>query len=922
MGWIKNLISGLQTLRHSEQTERELDEELRAFHDASVDEKMRRGMPEDDAARAARVEIGSANAVKHHVRSAAWESWVENLWLDLRLSLRVLMRSPGFMLIAVLSLALGIGANTAIFTLIKQVSLQDLPVHKPQQLVTFGKSLTDGVFGGIDLGAFDEFTYDFARQLEKNPGPFQGVAAYSSFPPEVSVRLPGSGAALQVRVRAISGNFFSVLGANPMLGRAITSSDVTAPGQNAVVLVSHHFWQKMLSSDPAIVGKTITINTTPFTVIGVMPEGFHGIARQFNPPNMWAPLTMMDVLTSGSGMLAPRSFYFLHMFARLSPQSSLAADQQWLDGQIRNYVRAGEGKTIQAERRAEIERLTEKLVPGGRGVSQLGNQYGASLTILMVVVVIVLLISCANLANFLLARAVVRQREIATRLALGSSRARIVRQSFIEAMLLSLAGGASGLAVAFAATRALISFVAQGATYSPLSARPDATMLLFTLGVSVFAGALFGLAPALYVGRSSARLAANANVRTAASGGGRKGRFWPNALVTVQIMLSVLLLVGAGLFLRTLENLQNQNLGFNRTHLLIAQFDPHLAGYKPEQVPALNQRLLDRLSAIPGVQSAALSTVSPISQGGWHSSMTIPGYTPAPKEDMGSVLERVSGHYFETTGISIVAGRAIEPADHAGAAKVAVINEVIARKYFLHGDAIGRTLKLGIDSVAGPWRIVGIAHDTKFSGPRNKPSPIVYLPLAQVVGAHGEGIPDSYAYTMLLRTKGDPADSIADLRRAVASLDPNLPLLEVRTIAEQVDSFVSHEALISRLTAIFALLALLLVCIGLYGVMSFNIQRRSNEIGIRMALGATKGGVQWMVLRESLWLLVAGLALGLPIALAGANAVRSQLYEMSPFDPSIAVLAAFVIATVALLAAWLPARRAARVDPVVSLRCE
>lgn len=922
MSFWRSLNSGFRSLMHSKRTERELDEELQAFHDASVGEKMRQGMPADAAERAARIEMGSRNAVKHHVRSAGWESWVESFLSDLRLSLRGLMRSPGFTLIAVLSLALGIGANTAIFTLIKQVLLQSLPVYKPQQLVLFGKSLSNGILGGVDVGTYDQYTYDFALQLERHPGPFAGVASYSSFPPEVSVRVPGAGAAEQVTTSLVSGNFFGVLGAEPMIGRTITPSDASAPGQNAVVVVSHHFWQKVLSSDPAIVGRTININSTPFTVIGVMPERFHGMSRDFDPPDLWAPLTMAEAIMMQPGMLAPRSFYFLHMFARTSPQSSVAADQQWLDTQIRNYVLAGEGKTITPERRAEIGRLTDKLAPGGSGVSHIGDKYGTSLNILMAVVGIVLLIACANLANFLLARAVMRQREIATRLALGSSRARIVRQSFMEAILLSLAGGACGLAVAFAATRTLIAFVAEGATYSPLSARPDATTLLFTLGVSLLAGALFGLAPALHVGRSSARLASNANARTASGAGGRKGRFWPNALVTVQIMLSVLLLVGAGLFLRTLEKLQDQNLGFNQTHLLIAGFDPHLAGYTPEQVPGLNQRLIDRLSAIPGVQSVALSAVPPISQGAWHSSLTIPGYTPAPREDMGSVLERVSGRYFETTGIPIVAGRAIAPADHAGTAKVAVINEVIAKKYFPHGDAIGRTLKIGIDSVAGPWRIVGVAQNTKFFGPREKPSPIVYLPLAQIVGKNGEGIGDSFAYTMLLRTKRDPAGSIADLRRAVASVDPNLPLLQIRTIQEQVETFVSHETLISRLTTAFSALALLLACIGLYGVMSFGVLRRQNEIGVRIALGATQGGVQWMVLRESLWLLALGLVLGLPVALGAANAVRSQLYEMSPFDPSILAVAVLVIAAVTALAAWLPARRAAMVDPVVSLRCE
>src|ERR1035441_4217334 len=438
------------------------------------------------------------------------------------------------------------------------------------------------------------------------------------------------------------------------------------------------------------------------------------------------------------------------MLARRSPQSSLSTDQNWLDRQIRGYVRAGEG------------------------------------------------------AKVLLARAISRQREIATRLALGSSRARIVRQSLIEALMLSFIGGVLGLAVAFAATRALIAFVAEGATNIPLDPRPDAIVLLFTFSISLFAGLLFGLAPALHAARSSAGLTLTASTRTAAGSAGRGGRVWPKVLVTAQIMLSLLLLVGAGLFLRTLRNLADQDFGFESTHLLIAQFDAHLAGYKPEQAPGLNQRLLERLSSTPGVRSAALGGSPPVSSSTWRSFITIPGYTPAPKEDMSSVLNRVTGNYFETAGISMLAGRAIGSADNAMSLKVAVINQVMASKFFPKGDAVGRTLKVDVDSISGPWHIVGVARDTKSSGPREETDRMIYFPLAQVVGKNGEGIQDSFVNTILLRTTGDPATAIHDLRSAVATVDPNLPIPQVHTIQEQLESFMSHEVLISRLTAIFA----------------------------------------------------------------------------------------------------------------------
>jgi predicted permease len=866
--------------------------------------------------------MGSSNAVKHNIYSATWESRVEILWSDLKHCVRGFSRSPGFTLIAVLSLALGIGANTAIFTLIKQVLLANLPVRDPQQLVTFGKSTSGGVQGGVDLGTSDLFPYDFARQLEADPGPFQSVAAYTSFSPRVSLSLPNTATALQIPANLVSGNFFSVLGAEPLLGRAIARSDADAPDRSAVAVISYHLWQQSFSSDPAILGKSISLNATPFTVVGVMPAEFHGIQQELEPAEIWVPITMVREIVLQPGFLDPRSVYFLHMVARRSGQSQLAAGQAWLDRQIRDYIRAGEGHAITAARQQEIERITVRLVSGAHGVSRLRSQYGDSLTILMAIVAVVLLIACANLANFLLARAIARQRETITRLALGSSHGRIIRQRMLEALLLSLAGGLLGLGLAFTATRALIAFVAQGATYIPLDASPDSAILLFTLGVSIFAGLLFGLAPALHVARASATPAMNATTRTAAGSGGRTSRWWPKALVTSQIVFCLLLLVGAGLFLRTLRNLQNQDFGFERTHLLIADFSPDLAGYKPAQIPALNQRVLERLSVIPGVRSAALAGSPPISFGTWNSTIALSGYTPGPKEDMGAVLNRVSGQYFETAGISIVAGRPLSPADTANSMKVAVVNETIARKFFPNGDAVGHTVKVDDDSVEGPWQIVGIASDTKSGNPREDPYRMVYLPVAQILGKHGEGIQDSFANAILLRTVGDPASTIAGLRSAITGMDPNLPILQVRTMHDHLQTFTSQETLVSRLTAIFALLAVLLAAIGLYGVMSFNVVRRSNEIGIRIALGATGGGVQWMVLRESLALLTAGLVLGIPIALGAARLIRTQLYRMSPFDPTIFIAAAAGITAVTVLSAWLPARRAAAVDPVVSLRCE
>jgi predicted permease len=951
MNWLTNLSTGLKSLFQKQRIERELDEELDGFLDASVAQKQSRGMAPDAARRAAVVELGSRNAVKHQVWSSRWESTLEGIFQDIRLSVRMLAKSPGFTAVALLSLALGIGGNTAIFTMIDQVLLQNLPVREPKQLVTFGKSDGGGVLGGVDLGFSGMFPWSFARQLQVDPGPFQGIASYGSFSRKASVRLPSDGnaaasnsPALLVPVNLVSGNYFSLLGAQPLLGRAIGLSDDATPGSGAVTVLSYHFWRQSLSSDPAILGKTITINGTSFMVIGVMPESFHGIKVELEPTALWTPVSMQSAIFLEPSFLTKGGPLFLHLFGRLSPQAAaskagLAQSQNWLDQQIRTESRANEGANLTPARQQEINRISVPLLSAARGVSSIRSQYGNSLQILMAVVALVLLIACANLANFLLARAAARQREISTRLALGSSRARIVRQSLIETLLLSLAGGLLGLGIAFGATRALIVFVSHGNANIAMSSRPDMRVLLFTLAVSLLTGLLFGLAPALSAARIGAANTLSSSARTAQSSGGKSAHFWPKALVTAQVMLSLLLLVGAGLFLRTLRNLQNQDYGFERTHLLLADFNAQFAGYKPSQVPGLHQQLIERLSALPGVRSAALSATPPIGNAVWSSSLELSGYTPAPKESMDSALNRVSGQYFETAGIAIVAGRAITPADTANSLKVAVINQTIARHFFPKGDALGRSLTIEIDTVKGPWQIVGIARDTKSGDPRNPdPSRMTYIPLAQIepfapVDASApapSGVApappvenqDRFANTILVRTTGDPAKTIADLRAAVASVDPNLALLHVATIDEQVSNLMTHDELISTLTSIFSLLALLLAAIGLYGVMSYNVVRRTNEIGIRLALGAQTPAVLWMILRESLFLLAIGVALGLPLALASTRVVKQQLFGLSALDPMTYAIAIAVVSGMTMLAAWLPARRAAKVDPMVALRCD
>jgi predicted permease len=948
------LRSWLKWIVKRSRLETAMEAELRFHIESIAEDLVRSGVPRQEAMRRARLQFGGIESHKDDIRASLGLRLRDELVMDFRYSVRILAKSPSFTAIALLSLALGIGGNTAIFTLINQVMLRNLPVRNPEQLVAFGDSEFGGIAGGIDLGAFGGyFPWDFTRSLQMDPGPFQGIAAYCSFSNKVSIRPLGesgtantSSPAALAPANLVSGNYFSVLGAQPLLGRTILPSDDATPGSGAVTVVSYHFWQQSLSSDPRILGKSIAINGTPFEVVGVMPQGFLGIKQELEPTELWTPISMQAVVLQQPSMLNAHSgFYFLHLFGRLSPRAArnkaeFARSQSWLNQQVRNGIRERDGGAISADRQLEISRVNVPLVPAAHGVSLIRSQYGESLKILMIVVALVLLIACANLANFLLARAAARKREIATRFALGSSRARIVRQALIESLLLSLGGGVLGLGIAFAATRILINVVSQGNAYIAMDPMPDMTVLLFTLGLSLLTAVLFGLAPALAGARTGAASNLSAGSRTAQSSGGKSARFWPQTLVTVQVMLSLLLLVSAGLFLRTLRNLQNQDYGFERSHLLLAEFNARLAGYKPSQTPSLHSRLIERLSALPGVRSVALCATPPISAGSWSSSVTIPSYTPAPKENRHSILNRVSAQYFETAGISIVAGRAFNNDDSANSQKVAIINQTLASHFFPKGDAVGRSIIIDIDSVKGPWQIVGIARDTKSGNPRDVDRvAMTYIPIAQIdaylpadSSAAGEtGVAntvvreenqDRFASMILVRTTGDPAHTIADLRAAVTSVDPNLPLLRIATMQDQMSNFITHDELISSLTSLFSLLALLLAAIGLYGVMSYNVVRRTNEIGIRIALGAQTPAVQWMILSESFLLLIVGVGLGLPLTLLTISYIKDQLFGLSALDPMTFAVALTVVSAMTLFAAWLPAHRATKVDPMAALRCD
>jgi predicted permease len=913
---LRGLISGVRALFRRDARNAEIADELLSFEEASVVDKMRRGMSRDEAVRMVRAETGSAESVRHKVWSAGWESLADSVFQDIRYGMRQILRTPGHSAVAVLSLALGIGANTAIFTLMNDLLLRQLPVRDPKQLVSFGDGTSSGVIESSSPGAYDIFPYEFYRRLAAQPNPpLAGITAFGSFELQVNVRTGdgAAGPATQPLSHLVSGNFFSVLGAQPVMGRTLEPSDTAVDGGNPVAVVSHNYWQLQLASDPHAVGRVIAINGMPFTIVGVMPAGFYGVELNENVPDLWLPITMQPQITMSTTLLKPEGMFWIHMAGRLKPGSSAAQAQTWVSEQFRRFLVDRAGAAISADRRKAIAGTYIPLLPIGAGLSTIRAQYERPLYVLMGMVGVVLLIACANLANLLLAKIAAREREFAARLALGSSRARILRQILVETLLLAFGGGAPGLGLAFAGTATLIHFLADGGT-TALSPAPDVHVLLFTLGISLATGLLFGTVPAWRGSRSTVAGALNAQTRTVAGAGNRR-RILPRVLVAAQVTLSVILVAMAGLLLRTLHNLASQDTGLDRTHVLVVQTNLKFAGYQPSQVNAVYDKILDRINALPGVKTAAMSGAPPMTNGSWGSPITIAGRPVNPQEEVSTQLNRVSAGYFETLGIPLLQGRTIAPQDTGSALKAAVVNETFVHRFYPKGDALGHTFTVADPAVHGSWQIVGVVKDAHYNRPGEEPRPFTYLALEQLDGD------DAYGYCLQVRAAGDPRQIAGEVRSALAQVDPNLPIV-MDTLAETVDHQIREQAFISQLSAFFSLLALTLACLGLYGVMTYSVVRRTSEIGVRMALGASRGRVLWIVLRESLLLLGIGIALGVPAALAAARLIQAGLYGVGPSDPLTLFSATAAIALVVTGAACLPARRATKIDPMVALRYE
>jgi len=834
------------------------------------------------------------------------------LFQDLRYALRQLRKSPAFTTIAVLTLALGIGANTAIFTVVNALLLKMLPVREPQQLVVVG----DPTFVNTRSGGTprtDVFSYPLYKELREGNSIFRGLCAAAT---DHRIEVDSAGGEVsdeKIVGRMVSGNYFTVLGLKPAAGRLFSDSDDTSENANPVAVLNYGYWQRKFALSPSVVGKDIRLNGYPFTVVGVAPPGFDGdvVGEQMA---LFVPLSMQPQIVRGRHWRDSANASWLSLIGRLKPGVTPAQAEADLNVVFQQALKGGYGALLSSDDRNAIReiRMNIHVSPGGGGVSELRGDYRVPLLLLMGIVGLVLLIACVNIANLLLARASIRNKEIAIRLAIGANRHRLLRQLLTESVVLALLGGAAGSLLAVWGVRALASIFDSDSAL-PLS--PDGRVLLFTVAISLLTGILFGLVPALRTLRIQVSPALKDAARTTPEKGARSG--WGKALIVGQVALSLLVLFAACLLVRSLQKLMTQDFGYERDHLVIARVDPASAGYDSGGTKLLAQQLLTRLASTPGVRAVTYSKNGLFAGSESDDAIIVPGFNTSHMSDRVATEDYIGPDYFGVVGIPILAGRGIEAQDTRTSARVAVVNEAMV-KYFFHGqNPLRRQFTIDDpDWLDKPLSIVGVSRNAKDhgSGLREAVKPRFYLAFQQ--------IPDPGQIVIEAQVSGLPSAATTNLLSQIKSADPHLPISFVKTLDSLVTDSAANQIALAKLSAFFAGLALLLACVGLYGVMSYTVAGRTREIGVRMALGAQRGDVVHLVLREAMLLVGIGLTIGIPLALASGPVLHSFLFGLKSTDPFSLIAVVLLLGIVAALAGFIPARRAAKVDPMVALRYE
>ncbi len=829
-----------------------------------------------------------------------------NVIRDIGFAFRSFRRAPLFTAVAVLSIAFGIGANTAIFSLTDQILVRLLPVRNPEQLVLF--SAVGRHYGGNS--GRNRIAYPMYQDFRDHNQMFSGMFCFR----EADLSLNYGGHTERISGEVVSGNYFPVLGVKPALGRLFTAQDDLHQGGHPVAVLSYDFFQSRFAGNPAVIGQKVIISGYPFTIIGVSQRGFTGTdpgySRQIRLPMMMGP-TVANFM-----QLNNRRYRWVTAFGRLKPGTSLeqakAAIQPFFHQILESEVQMAPFAKASPDMKQQFLKMSMNLLPAAKGRSELRRQFSTPLLVLMATVGLVLLIACANVANLLIARAAARQKEIAVRLALGSGRRQIISQLLVESLLLSAAGGVAGLALAYWIDRGLIAFLPPGSVPLMLSSIPDWRVLAFTTGLSLLTGLLFGVVPAWQATRPNVSSTLKQQANAVVGGGHTRVR---KSLVVAQIALSLLLLIGAGLFIRSLENLKDLDPGFRIGNLLAFKIDPTMNGYSMEKTRKIYAQLEQALSSLPGVRDASLAVVSVMEGNEWDQWVTIDSYSPKTGELPDPHMNFLSPGYFKTMEIPLLAGRDFRVTDDLSSEKVCIVNETFARKYFGTVNAVGHRIGMGVDpGTKTDITIVGVVRSTKYESMRDEIPLELFRPYRQLDFATG-----IVAY---VRTPARPELMFEAIRRRMHDIDSGLPVFDMTTLEQTVEDSLVTERLVATLATGFAALATLLASIGLYGVMSYTITRRTREIGIHMAMGAARGDVVWLVLGEVLLLLAFGMAIALAAAALLTQMVRSELYGIEPLDLLSVAFAMVTIACVALTAGYLPALRATRVDPMLALRYE
>jgi predicted permease len=926
MKTLRQLIKRLTWWATAGRDEQRLRAEIEEHIALQTEDNIRAGLAPDEARRQAVLKFGAVEAIKEDYRDQRGLPFVEALLRDTKYTLRRLRKSPAFTAAVVLTLALGIGATTSIFTLVYAVLLKSLAVSNPAELYRLGKEARCCYWGGYSQPKeFSLVSYGLYKHFRNHTPGFAELAAFQADEPLLGVRRSGSsGATESYPAELVSGNYFTMFGIKAYAGRLLTPSDDRAAAP-PVAVISYRLWNQRYGSDPSVIGGTFDLNGKPFTIVGITPPSFIGDRLRANPPDFYLPLATEPLVGIGADL--NQSQAWLDLIGRIRPSAEPASIQAQMRVELKQWLRSHWGD-MSANDRARFPDQTLFLRTGGSGVTNMRDEYEHWLQILMLVTAFVLLIACANVANLMLVRGLERRREISLSIALGARASRLVRQALTESILLSLAGGTAGLVVAFAGTRLILHFAfppASGMAGVPINASPSIPVLLFAFGVSLISGFAFGIVPAWMATGVDPIESLRGASRSASQTGSRARR----ALVVCQAALALVLLAASGLLTAALHRLENQNFGFAQSRRTIVRIDPLLAGYGPDQLTLLYDRIQDSLPGIPGVSHVAAVQYSPLSGGGWGGSVWVDGRpAPGPNADNWVYWDRVTPGYFTALGTPLLEGRAITENDTATSQHIAVINQAFARKFFKNENPIGKYFGSADLGSSHLFEIVGVAQDARYMNfDLAKPiGPFYFVPEAQhdLLPKTGKDInPGShYLHDIVVVTRPGASPSSAQIRKAVASVDPNLPIVSIHLLEEQVAGTFRQQRLIARLTSLFGLLSLILASIGLYGVTAYNVGQRINEMGVRLALGATPAQVAALVVRGAFSLVGFGLLIGFPLALIAGRFLGSQLYGLNPYDPLVILLAVLTLTFSALIASFIPALRASLMSPSDALRAE